>query len=738
MAAGQQIAGTLEHVVFHNDNNGYTVADFDVDGEMVTAVGGIDAPQTGAYYELTGSYTTHAVYGEQFKIANYRVSVPTTRTGLIRYLSSGLLPGIGEKTAKEIVAAFGDDTLDVLDHEPERLLSIRGIGKKTYANMMQAYNAQRDVRRVLTALSEYGISSTVALKLYDVYGEDTVSVLLDDPYQIIGRVRGVGFKTADAIGERLGFDATSEKRIRAGILQSLHNCYNRGNTYMTEAELISESEKFLDVPQDDIRMAIADLAFAGGVHIDERGGELIYYPMGLYEAEESTALAVARLAAVSRDAPSLDIDAAIADYERGDRIAMDATQKQAVRTACEQGIAVITGGPGTGKTTIINAILTIFKTMGLTFALAAPTGRAAKRMAETTGEEAATIHRLLAYDYSEDDDTPHFVHDEDNPLTVDALIIDEASMIDIVLMAALTAAIRPATRLILVGDADQLPSVGPGNVLHDLIASGMVPTVRLGRIYRQSERSMISTNAKAINEGVVPRINNQSDFVFIREHDTDVVEQTIIDLVERRLPAHFGERVRGKIQVISPMKKGQTGVINLNERLQAVLNPPADSKAEHLTRTTLLREGDRVMQIRNNYMLKWEDVFETGEGVYNGDIGTVTVIDADSKTITVDFTDGRTAVYDFEQANELTHAFAMTVHKSQGSEFPIVIMPMVGGPPTFLNRKLLYTAVTRAKELIVLVGREDRFVRMIHADDATERKTGLVARLHFYRDMNIG
>lgn len=738
MADTEQMTGTLEHVVFHNDKNGYTVADFDVDDEMVTAVGHLDAPQVGTTLELTGFWTEHPVYGEQFQITQYRVAVPTTEAGLIRYLSSGMLPGIGEKTARDIVSTFGDKTLDVLDNDPEQLLKIHGIGQKTYERMMTAYNEQRDERKVLMALQEYGISSKIALKLYEVYGENTVSVVLDNPYKLIRDVRGVGFKVADQLAARLGFDEKNEKRIRAGVLQSLQDCYTQGNTYMTEDELIENSEKFLGVPEDDIRAAISDLAFSGGVHIDEMDGTLVYYPMGLYEAEDSTALAVTELASAAFAGQTVNLDEAIADYERINRITLDDTQKTAIRTAIEQGMAIITGGPGTGKTTIINAVLTILKDMGLTIALAAPTGRAAKRMTETTGENAQTIHRLLVYEYGSDEDAPSFKQNEDNPLDIDALIIDEASMIDIVLMSSLLAAIRPGTRVILVGDADQLPSVGPGNVLHDLIESGIVATVRLGQIYRQSNRSMISTNAKAINEGIVPHIDNHSDFVFIKNAAAEKVERTILDLVGRRLPKHFGKNIIGNIQVISPVKKGRTGVIHLNERLQAILNPPAVDKAERVMGTVVFREGDRVMQIKNDYDLEWEDAYETGKGVYNGDIGHITAIDDDDKTLTVDFTDGRTAVYDFDKLGELQHAFAMTVHKSQGSEFPVVIMPMVGGPPMFLNRKLLYTAVTRAKKLIVLVGRFDQFVRMIRADDARSRKTGLVARIHFYEDMTAG
>lgn len=733
----EQLKGSLENVIFHNEKNGYTVADFDVDGEMVTVVGAMESPRIGEYLSMTGYFREHPVYGGQFQMETYAIDLPSTEDGMIRYLGSGILPGVGEKTAREIVQTFGSRTLDVLDNHPEELLQVHGIGKKTLERILEEYQEQREVRDVLIRLQEYGISSAYAMKLYAVYKADTVSVLLDDPYRIVRDVRGIGFKIADQIAFQMGVDAENPKRIMAGIVHSLRECYARGNTYMTEEELIRTSQQILAVAPDEIENQLGELALAGQVYIDEVDGQPAYYPMGLYEAEDNTALAMVRLIGSAVTLPQIDLDGRIVEYEKTMSIHLDDCQVEAIKTAISHGVAIITGGPGTGKTTIINGVLTILKAMNLKVLLAAPTGRAAKRITETTGEAATTIHRLLEYDYTEDDDFPSFNRDESNPLEADAVIIDEASMIDIVLMDSLLAALAPGTRLILVGDADQLPSVGPGNVLGDLIESGIVTVVRLNKIYRQSEKSMISVNARDINEGLIPAIDNHSDFVFIRKSEQKAVLDTILELMDWRLRDNMGIDVLKEVQVISPIKKGQVGVIALNQEIQAILNPPAEGKNERVSGNTVFREGDKVMQIRNNYQLHWEeaDTLEEGEGVYNGDIGLITRIDSSAKTMTIRFTDDKVAVYDFDQLDELTHAFAMTVHKSQGSEFPVVIMPMTGGPPMFLNRKLLYTAVTRAKKMLILVGGYPYFARMVHSNETTRRRTALVPRIRMYQDM---
>lgn len=735
----ETLKGTVDHIIFHNDKNGYTVADFDVDGQLVTVVGNFEELKEGEFLKLTGFWKEHQSYGEQFQIESYALDLPTSEEGIIRYLSSGLLPGIGEKTAIEIVNHFGSDTLDILDNHPDRLSEVHGIGKKTLDKIKEVYSEQKEIRDVMIQIQEYGISSTYAMKLYKTYQSDTVRVLLDNPYQIIKDVRGIGFKIADQIAAQLGFESQNPKRILSGISFCLQDCYSRGNTYMTEKDLIEYSANILGVSREDIEFQLQELALRGDVRLEFIDDEPAYYPSALFEAEDNAALSMVRLAGAVFEMQEVDIPAMIAAYEEDMSIRLDNRQAEAIEAAIENGIAIITGGPGTGKTTIINGIVYIFKRLGMKTVLAAPTGRAAKRITETTGEPAKTIHRLLEYDYSGDDDFPSFNRDEENPLEVDAIILDEASMIDIVLLNSLLEAIKPGTRLILVGDADQLPSVGPGNVLQDLIESNVVKVVRLDRIYRQSEESMISINAHAINEGMMPEINNQSDFMFIRTMDPDKVLDTILDLVAWRIPEKKGFDAMKDVQVISPIKKGKLGVISLNKELQEVLNPAADYKKEKTFGTVVFREGDKVMQIKNNYKLKWEDIhgFETGEGVYNGDIGNIIRIDEYNKTFEILLTDDKKVVYEFEQLDELTHAYAMTVHKSQGSEFPVVIMPMVGGPPMFLNRKLLYTAVTRAKKMLMLIGPQNYFYRMVKSGDTNERRTALKQRIKMYGELNV-
>ncbi|MEG2897231.1 MAG: ATP-dependent RecD-like DNA helicase, partial [Eubacterium sp.] len=702
----ETLKGTVEHIIFHNDKNGYTVADFDVHGQLATVVGCFEELKEGEFLKLTGFWKEHQNYGEQFQMETYVLDLPTSEEGIIRYLSSGLLPGIGEKTAIEIVNHFGTETLEVLDNTPDRLKEVKGVGKKTLANIKEVYSEQKEIRDVMIQIQEYGISSTYAMKLYKTYKGDTVRVLLDNPYQIIKDIRGIGFKIADQIAAQLGFEAMNPKRILSGISFCLQDCYSRGNTYMTEKDLIAYSASILGVPMEDVELQLQELALKGDIKLEFIDDEPAYYPTALFEAEDNAALSMVRLANSTFEMKTVDIPAKIEAYEADMSIRLDERQSEAITAAIENGIVIITGGPGTGKTTIINGVVYIFKSLGMKTVLAAPTGRAAKRITETTGETAKTIHRLLEYDYSVDDDYPSFNRNEENPLDVDAIILDEASMIDIVLMNSLLEAIKPGTRLILVGDADQLPSVGPGNVLKDLIDSDTVKVVRLDRIYRQSEESMISINAHAINEGIVPEINNYSDFMFIRKMEQETVLQTILELVAWRIPEKKGFDAMKDIQVISPIKKGKLGVISLNKELQEVLNPAADYKKEKEFGTIIFREGDKVMQIKNNYKLKWEDIYslETGEGVYNGDIGNIIKIDDRDKTFQILFTDDKKVIYEFDHLDELTHAYAMTVHKSQGSEFPVVIMPMVGGPPMFLNRKLLYTAVTRAKKMLMLIG----------------------------------
>ncbi len=729
-----KISGVAEQIIFHNESNGYAVVDFDIDGEMATVVGCFDRLQEGDYLEMDVQSIEHPVYGTQYKMINYRFALPTTREGLIRYLGSGLLPGIGEKTAQEIVNTFGSKTLKIFDEQPQALLEVRGIGEKTYEKMMIAYNEHKSVREILIQLQEYGITTANALKIHNVYKERTVSVLLENPYQIVETVRGIGFRTADHIAAQLGIDKESPKRIYAGIAYVLSLCYTKGNTYMQEDELIEKTAAILEVPREDITLQIQELVLSGQMMMDTVADDRVYYPIELYMAEDSVALNLIRLLKAPVDITLRDLDNRIDGYGADGAITLDKIQLEAVKEAVANSILVITGGPGTGKTTIIKGIVRLFEEMSFKIALAAPTGRAAKRMSETTGREAKTIHRLLDYHYS-DNHTPYFQRDEESPLDYDVVILDEVSMIDIQLMNGFLKALRQGTRLIMVGDSDQLPSVGPGNVLQDIIRSGVVKVIRLERIYRQSEKSMIAINARDINEGIVPTIDNESDFVLIKRKDQNKALQDILSLVKWRLPKHFGFDPMEQIQIISPFKKGQLGVVALNKALQEVLNPPDAEKKQKTFGETVYREGDKVMQIKNNYQLKWTDAFEEGEGVYNGDIGEIISIDLSEKQMEILFTDDKRAVYAFDQMDELSHAYAMTIHKSQGSEFPAVIMPLLSGSTDFLDRKLLYTAVTRAKKLLVLIGSSENFGRMVHATQAIQRNTNLSERMLRYHQL---
>lgn len=730
----ETIKGTVEHIVFRNNNNGYTVAHFDIDGDLVTVVGNFDELNHGEYLKLTGYWTEHKNYGDQFSMETYAMEIPTSTEGITRYLASGILPGIGEKTAKAIVKRFGEETLDILDNHPDRLSEIKGIGKKTLEGIMEVYHEQREIRQIMIQIQDYGISASWAMKLYKTYQSDTISVLLNNPYQMIDDIRGIGFKIADQIANQLGFEPNSPSRILAGINYALGACYNRGNTFMTEAELIQTSSKILGVDEDEITSQLGELILFGKIIQEEVNDQRVYYPRNLYEAEDNAALIMARISQGEYKMPDVNIAKKIKEYEKDMSITLDNKQREAIAAAMDNGVIVITGGPGTGKTTIINGIVRIFKDLGLKTVLSAPTGRAAKRITETTGHEAKTIHRLLEYEYSENDDFPSFSKDEANPLEVDAIIVDESSMIDILLMNSLLMAIQPGTRLILVGDADQLPSVGPGNVLKDIIESNAVKVVSLERIYRQSEESMISVNAFEINQGNMPDINNDSDFLFLNKNDGDKLLRDILKIVTENLPIAKGFDSFQDIQVISPMKNGKVGVISLNRELQAVLNPPQAGRAQREFGMVIYREGDKVMQIKNNYRLKWEDTtsYEQGEGIYNGDIGILEEIDERQKTFTILFNDGKRVVYDFDQMDEITHAYAMTVHKSQGSEFPVVVMPIVGGPPLFLNRKLLYTAVTRAKKMLVLMGNQYVFRQMIKSAESQDRQTAFCERIISY------
>lgn len=727
-----ELTGTVANIIFRNGDNGYTVGVLETDDDAVTFTGSFESIREGDYLTLTGAMVDHPSYGQQFKMNTWRYEVPATEQAVFSYLSSGILPGIGEKTAALLIERFGTDVLSVIENEPEKLLRIRGIGKKTLEGITKAYAEQNETRSTILALQEYGISAAAALKLYKAYGEATVSVILDNPYRIAGEVQGFGFKRADQLAEKIGIDREDPRRIRAGITSVLNGCYVGGSTFMDEGELVRQTAQALEITVEAAEQEIIAATEVGELRAEAGpDGKTVYYPEELYQAEDTAALAVARLSADQSRLSVGDFAKLADEIQSAMGIRLDESQKEAIRAAAENSLAVITGGPGTGKTTIINGILMMYESIGISSVLVAPTGRAAKRMTETTGREASTIHRLLEYD-----PVSGFTRDEDEPIETDAIIVDEASMIDIELLAALLSAAAPGTRIVFVGDADQLPSVGPGNVLTDLIASDAAATVPLTQIHRQAEGSVISRHARSIIRGEVPEIDNQSDFMLVGKRSEDVALNALIDVVSRGMPEKFGFNPFSDIQVLAPIKRGTLGVENLNDSLQRTLNPPAPYKNEIVQNDRLFREGDKVMQIQNNYKLAWsDDAGNVGEGVFNGDIGIITEI-ADGRT-TVRFTDEKEASYDREALMQLTLAYAVTVHKSQGSEFPAVVLALSGGRSPFLNKRLLYTAVTRAKKKLMIIGNRDIFSHMIGNNRDEKRASMLASRIRDYKALGI-
>lgn len=732
----ETIHGSVEQIIFHNEQNGYTVAEIACEDDLVVVTGIFDSLTEGEYLALQGSWKTHPQYGEQFDVHAYMPSRPSEPDAIELYLASGIIPGIGPKTASLIVNRFGSEAFDILDNKPEELRCIPGIGEKTLKKIIESASKQRESREVILRLQEYGISSSMALRLYKVFKERTVSVLLENPYLAATKVPGMGFRRSDELAAKLGFEENDVRRIRAGVLYALEiACFESGNTFVERGTLAAEARRQLEAPLDVIEDTIRELSADGTLTMDTINGNDVYYPEALYKAEDSAALCIARLSSAPVEKLSFDEREAIHEIEQAMNLALDTCQKEAITAAVTNAMTVITGGPGTGKTTIINGILYVFDKLRISAVLAAPTGRAAKRMTETTNTEAKTIHRLLEYKYAEGQGA--FDRNAEEPIDADAIIIDESSMIDISLMASLLDAVKSGTRLVFVGDADQLPSVGPGNVLSDLIESGAAETIRLTNIHRQAEGSSISRSAHCINEGLVPEKDADLDFTVVQKSDPNVVRSTIIDVVAHRMPNAFGLDSMNDIQVLSPIKRGPLGTIVLNQELQAVLNPPMYIKKERNHGGLVFREGDKVMQVKNNYTMTWQNAVtdEKGEGVFNGDIGMIQEIGKEK--FSVRFSDDREADYSPEQLDELTHAYAITVHKAQGSEFPAVVMPLIAGSGTFLTRKLLYTAVTRAKKKLMLIGRRQYFADMIRNDTSEKRLTALSSRISNYRELGI-
>ncbi len=723
-----ELTGTVKAIIYRSEDTGFTVLELTNEaGEDMTAIGEMPLAGVGERVELTGQWTEHKTYGRQFRAETCKTLAPATLTALKNYLASGLIKGVGESTAQAIVQTFGMETLDVLEKEPARLAEVPGIGQIRAQTIGASYGAQLGLRDIMLGLQKYGVTIGQAMKLYKIYGELCLAKIEENPYRLIDDVEGIGFKTADAIARNGGVEPDAPYRLRAGLKYTLQWARQEGHTYLPREKLVEVAAGLLQAEIAPVERTLTELLLEGQLIQEQLPGEDGIFLPGMFRTEQDCALRLLRLQGQSAlDNPFFRPKAQIARLEQQLDITLAPAQRQAVELALKAGALVITGGPGTGKTTILRFVITLLEEMGTEYALCAPTGRAAKRMGEATGRDASTIHRLLEYSYGEGG----FGRNAENTLLADVVIVDEMSMVDVPLMAALLRALAPGTRLIMVGDSDQLPSVGPGNVLRDMVDSGQIPVVRLTEIFRQSGRSAIVTNAHRINEGQMPILEGLEDFGFEPMEEQEAVIRRLIALNSGKAAKLGAQEPLQDIQVLAPMKKGPLGVYNLNKRLQEALNPPAHKKKERKYGDVVFREGDKVMQIKNDYRLAWTRSLphqppEMGEGVYNGDLGTIMSIDLYEQTLEVLFDDGRSAVYSFSMLEELELAYCISIHKSQGSEFPIVLLPLLGGPPMLLNRNLLYTAVTRARHMVCILGRQSCIQQMVRNNQVKRRYSGL-------------
>ena len=731
----EKITGYIDHIIFRNEDNGYTVFQLNNEEGELTCVGKFSYIGEGEFLELEGEYTMHPSYGMQLQVTNHRIKEPEDRESIERYLGSGAVKGIGPALAGKIVAKFGEDTFRIMEEEPERLAEIKGISERKAREICVQVEEKKDLRQAMIYLQKYGISIHLAVKIYQKYGLGTYSVLEENPYKLADDIEGVGFRTADEIASRIGIHTDSDFRIQSGIFYTLLQSVREGHVYLEENVLSERAAQLLEVELKDIEKYLMDLAMTKKVVLKQDGEKVRVYPAQYYYMEMNTARMLKELN-INYDEPDDLIRRRIDKLEEETESTLDEQQKRAVAEAVKHGIFILTGGPGTGKTTTINAMIRYFLSEGMDIRLAAPTGRAAKRMTETTGYEAQTIHRLLEVSGSpEESSKGGFGRNQDNPLETDVVIIDEMSMVDLALMHALLSSVVPGTRVIFVGDRNQLPSVGPGKVLQDLIESHAFPVMMLTRIFRQAQESDIVVNAHRINAGEEVRLDNKSrDFFFLKRQDADVIISVILTLIQKKLPRYVKAKMTD-IQVLAPMKKGLLGVERLNRILQQYLNPPSVKKQEKEYGERLFRVGDKVMQTKNNYQLEWEIatkyglVVDKGVGVFNGDIGIVTAIHTYDETVEVEFDEKRKVKYPFKMLDELELAYAITIHRSQGSEYPAVVIPLLAGPRQLYCRNLLYTAVTRAKKCVTLVGNETVFREMIQNVDEQKRNTSLAERI---------
>ena len=737
----ETIEGYVDHIIYQNRDNGYTVACLFSQGEEITCVGNFRFLNEGETIRVRGVYTTHPSYGRQFSVSSYESVIPQDSLAMERYLGSGAIKGIGAALAARIVRKFGEDTLRIIEEEPERLAEVKGISERKAREIGEQVEEKADLRRAMMFLQQYGISQNLGMKIYRQYGQEMYRVLKENPYKMAEDIPGVGFKIADEIAARVGIHTDSDYRIRSGILYILLQASGEGHIYLPKEVLLKRGRELLGVKEEYMEKHLADLSIDRKIVVREIKREGMESQTGIYASQYyQIELHVAQMLHTLNLQDSVQEDVLeekIKRIQKASRIELDEKQQEAVRECVKNGLLVITGGPGTGKTTTINAIIRYFEMEDLDICLAAPTGRAAKRMTETTGYEAKTIHRLLELTGGPEQaqENIRFERNAQNPLEADVIIIDEMSMVDVFLMHALLSAIVPGTRLILVGDVNQLPSVGPGSVLKDIISSGCFPVVELVKIFRQASQSDIVVNAHKINQGVPVILDNKSrDFFFLKRYDANVIISIVITLIQKKLPGYV-EASPYEIQVLTPMRKGLLGVERLNGILQQYLNPPSKEKKEREHGQGLFREGDKVMQIKNNYQLEWEIrgnygiPVEKGVGVFNGDTGVIREINEFAETITVEFEEKRFAEYSFKQLEELELAYAITIHKAQGSEYPAVVIPLLQGPRMLMNRNLLYTAVTRARKCVTLVGDEKTFYEMENNKMEQSRYTALDVRI---------
>jgi len=731
----EKVTGYVEHIVFRNEENGYTVFHLENEDGEVTCVGNLNFITEGEMLELEGEYVNHSVYGNQLKVLAYRVKEPEDLVSIERYLGSGAIKGIGQTMASRIVKKFREDTFRIIEEEPERLAEIKGISERKAMEIASQMEEKKDMRKSMIYLQKYGISTKLAAKIYQRYGMKVHQILEENPYRLADDIEGVGFRTADEIAARIGIHTDSDYRIRSGLFYILQQAVVEGHIYLPEELLLRRAKVLLGIEMEDIEKYIMDLCMERKTVMKEKDGKVIVYPAHYYYMELNTAKMLNDLD-IDCQMPEDMMEKRLRAVEEKEKIELDPLQHKAVIESIKHGLLILTGGPGTGKTTTINTMIQFFESEGLSILLAAPTGRAAKRMTEATGYEAQTIHRLLEVNGNpEEESTGGFLRNRENPLEADVIIIDEMSMVDLNLMHALLSAVVQGTRLILVGDVDQLPSVGPGSVLKDIISSERFHVVTLTKIFRQAGESDIIMNAHKINAGEPVELNKKSrDFFFVKCDEADTIIGGIIALIQRKLPQYV-QAHPNEIQVMTPTRKGLLGVERMNVILQKYLNPADEKKTEREINGRLFREGDKVMQIKNNYQLEWEIctrfglTVDKGMGVFNGDMGVISEINEYKETVEVEYDEGRKVKYGFDMVDELELAYAITVHKSQGSEYPAVILPLLPGPKLLYNRNLLYTAVTRAKKCLTIIGSDTTFQEMIRNKSEQERYTSLAERI---------